>query len=138
MLTIGELAKATGTNVSTIRYWEQTGLLAPSGRSEGNQRRYTEDEQDRLAFIRHARDLGLSVDAIRDLIDLSERPDMPNTEANRIATEQLAGIREKILRLKMLETELVQISTRVAPSDGNKSRVIQALARFERRGSEAE
>lgn len=138
MLTIGELAKATGTNVSTIRYWEQTGLLAPSGRSEGNQRRYTEDEQDRLAFIRHARDLGLSVHAIRDLIDLSERPDLPNTEVDRIATEQLAGIREKILRLKTLETELVQIFTRAAPSGGNKSRVIQALARFERPDSEAE
>lgn len=138
MLTIGELAKATGTNVSTIRYWEQTGLLAPSGRSEGNQRRYTKDEQDRLAFIRHARDLGLSVDAIRDLIDLSERPDMPDTEADRIAAEQLAEIREKIQRLKMLETELVQIYTRGVPSGGNKSRVIQALARFERPGTEIE
>ncbi|MBX5132712.1 helix-turn-helix domain-containing protein [Rhizobium lentis] len=138
MLTIGELAKATGTNVSTIRYWEQTGLLAPSGRSEGNQRRYTKDEQDRLAFIRHARDLGLSVDAIRDLIDLSERPDMPSMEADRIAAEQLAEIREKIQRLKMLETELVQISTRKVPSDANNSRVIQALARFERSGTEAE
>ncbi|MGV1955526.1 MerR family transcriptional regulator [Agrobacterium sp. 22-214-1] len=138
MLTIGELAKATGTNVSTIRYWEQTGLLAPSGRSEGNQRRYTKDEQDRLAFIRHARDLGLSVDAIRDLIDLSERPDMPSMEADRIAAEQLAEIREKIQRLKMLETELVQISTRKVPSDGNKSRVIQALARFERPSTETE
>ncbi|ANL27633.1 MerR family transcriptional regulator protein [Rhizobium phaseoli] len=138
MLTIGELARATGTNVSTIRYWEQTGLLAPSGRSEGNQRRYTQDGLDRLAFIRHARDLGLSVDAIRDLIDLSERPDMPDMDADRIAAEQLAEIREKIQRLKMLENELVQISTRGAPSGGNKSRVIQALARFEQRGSEAE
>ncbi|MQW88330.1 MerR family transcriptional regulator [Sinorhizobium saheli] len=138
MLTIGELAKATGTNVSTIRYWEQTGLLAPSGRSEGNQRRYTEDEQDRLAFIRHARDLGLSVDAIRDLIDLSHRPDMPDTEADRIASEQLAEIREKIDRLKKLENELVQMSTRRVPLDGNKSRVIQALARFERPSTETE
>ncbi|MEH7870205.1 helix-turn-helix domain-containing protein [Rhizobium laguerreae] len=138
MLTIGELAKATGTNVSTIRYWEQTGLLAPSGRSEGNQRRYTKDEQDRLAFIRHARDLGLSVDAIRDLIDLSERPDMPNMEAERIAADQLLEIRQKIERLKKLETELVQISARGATSDGDKSRVIQSLARFERPVSECE
>lgn len=138
MLTIGELAKATGTNVSTIRYWEQTGLLAPSERSEGNQRRYTEDEQDRLAFIRNARDLGLSVDAIRDLIDLSVRPDMPGMEVDRIAAEQLAEIREKIQRLKMLETELVQISNRGAPSGTNNSRVIQALARVEQPGTKDE
>jgi DNA-binding transcriptional MerR regulator len=138
MLTIGELAKATGTNVSTIRYYEQTGLLTHSSRSGGNQRRYTEDEQDRLAFIRHARDLGLSIDAIRDLIDLSQRLDMPENEADRIATEQLAGIREKIERLKKLETELVQISTHGVPFGADKSRVIQSLARFEHAGTETE
>ncbi|MBY5812665.1 MULTISPECIES: MerR family transcriptional regulator [Rhizobium] len=138
MLTIGELAKATGTNVSTIRYWEQTGLLAPCGRSEGNQRRYSKNEQDRLAFIRHARDLGLSVEAIRELIELSELTDMPNMEAERIAAEQLLEIRQKIERLKKLETELVQISARGATSDGDRSRVIQSLAHFERPVSESE
>ncbi len=138
MLTIGELAKATGTNVSTIRYYEQTGLLTHSSRSGGNQRRYTADEQDRLAFIRHARDLGLSIDAIRDLIDLSQRPDMSETEADRIAAEQLAGVREKIERLKKLETELIQISTHGVSFGADKSRVIQSLARFDHAGTKTE
>lgn len=137
MLTIGELAKATGTNVSTIRYYEQTGLLTHSSRSGGNQRRYTADEQDRLAFIRHARDLGLSIDAIRDLIDLSQRPDMPEHEADRIAAEQLAGIREKIERLRRLEVELAQISTH-GVFGADKSRVIQSLARFDLAGTKTD
>ena len=58
MLTIGDLSKATGVKVPTIRYYEQMGLIYPAERSEGNQRRYSSEERERLAFIRHARDLG--------------------------------------------------------------------------------
>ncbi|ABR60049.1 MerR family transcriptional regulator [Sinorhizobium medicae] len=138
MLTIGELAKATGVNVSTIRYYEQMGLLTHSTRSDGNQRRYTEDEQDRLAFIRHARDLGLAITAIRDLMDLGQRPDMSMTEAGRIASEQLAAIRERIERLRKLEVELVQISTHGVAFGPDKSRVIQSLARFDLAGTKSD
>ena len=52
MLTIGTLARRTGTKVQTIRYYEQIGLMPEPGRSEGGQRRYAEEELDRLAFIR--------------------------------------------------------------------------------------
>ncbi|CAN7280596.1 MerR family transcriptional regulator [Neorhizobium tomejilense] len=137
MLTIGQLSKATGTNVSTIRYYEQSGLLTRPSRSEGNQRRYTADEQDRLAFIRNARDLGLSIEAIRDLIDLSARPDISDTETDRIAAEQLAGVRERIGRLKKLESELEQISSRQS-SPGQKSGVIQSLARCHHAGIDSD
>ena len=58
MLSIGDLGKATGVKVPTIRYYEQIGLLAPPRRSPGNQRLYDEAARKRLAFIRHARDLG--------------------------------------------------------------------------------
>lgn len=59
MLTIGKLAKAAGAKVPTIRYYEQIGLLPEPERSAGNQRLYGRSALDRLAFIRHARDLGL-------------------------------------------------------------------------------
>lgn len=127
MLTIGALSKATSTNISTIRYYESMGLLTHAGRSQGNQRRYSEDEKDRLAFIRHARDLGLSIEAIRDLIDLSERTDLPATDANRIVSEQLLTVRGKIERLKKLETELAQIS-KPEELGHARHRVIKALA----------
>ncbi|WKL26959.1 MerR family transcriptional regulator [Sinorhizobium meliloti] len=77
MYTIGDLSRRTGVKIPTIRYYEQMGLLAAPERSEGNQRRYEKRELETLAFIRHARDLGLSIEAIRDLLALSEHPERP-------------------------------------------------------------
>ena len=85
MLTIGTLAKKTGTKVQTIRYYEQIGLLPEPGRSAGGQRRYGDSELDRLSFVRHARQLGFSLDAIRELLDLSDHPDKSCAEADAIA-----------------------------------------------------
>ena len=129
MLTIGELSRRAGVKVPTIRYYEQTGLLSEPERSEGNQRRYTQSDLDRLTFIRHGRDLGLSVDAIRDLISLSGHPDAPCDGVNRIAQEHLADVRARIERLQKLETELARI---VALCDGKHAvkecRVLEALS----------
>ncbi|MGO4835845.1 MerR family transcriptional regulator, partial [Rhizobiaceae sp. 2RAB30] len=70
MFTIGDLSRKTGVKVPTIRYYEQMGLMAQAERSEGNQRRYGAAERDRLSFIKHARDLGLTIESIRELLDL--------------------------------------------------------------------
>ena len=111
MLSIGQLSKRTGVKVPTIRYYEQTGLINAPERSEGNQRRYSNAELERLAFIRHARDLGFSIEAIRQLLDLSRDPDRPCADANRIAGEQLAAVRTRIASLKRLEVELERIAS---------------------------
>lgn len=131
MLTIGDLSKATGVKVPTIRYYEQMGLLSHSERSEGNQRRYSKGERERLSFIRHARELGLTIEAIRELIDLSQHPEKPCAEADRIAAEQLVAVREKIGRLKKLEAELERISTHCHANQVRDCYVIQALANHE-------
>lgn len=110
MLTIGALSKETGVKVPTIRYYEQTGLLGAPGRTEGNQRRYGAADRERLSFIRHARDLGLSIEAIRELISLSGHPDAPCDGADRIAAGQLADVRARIARLRRLEAELERIA----------------------------
>jgi DNA-binding transcriptional MerR regulator len=128
MLTIGDLAKATGVKVPTIRYYEQMGLLSHTERSEGNQRRYSRSERDRLSFIKHARELGLTIEAIRELIDLSQHPEKPCAEADRIATDQLATVRQKISKLKKLEAELERISTYCHSSHVRDCYVIRALA----------
>ncbi len=109
--SIGELSKQTGVKVPTIRYYEKEGLIDPPVRTEGNQRRYRETDRERLRFIRHSRDLGLPMPAIRDLIELSQHPDKPCHEADRIATDQLKSIRERIVHLKKLEAELARIAT---------------------------
>ncbi|MEP2880138.1 MAG: helix-turn-helix domain-containing protein [Roseibium sp.] len=109
--SIGDLSRATGVKVPTIRYYEKEGLLEEPMRTEGNQRRYRNSDLDRLRFLRHCRGLGLPMPAIRELIDLSQHPDKPCEEVDRIAAEQLQAVRERIQRLKILEKELARIAT---------------------------
>lgn len=111
VVPIGALAERTGVKVETIRYYEQVGLLPPPERSEGNQRRYGRRHVERLAFIKHARDLGFAVDAIRTLLKLSDNPAMACDDAHAIAVAHLDEVRHKIDRLRSLEKELERIAT---------------------------
>lgn len=106
MLSIGKLSVATGVKVPTIRYYEEIGLLPQAGRSAGNQRLYSQAEAARLRFVRHARDLGFPLDAIRDLLSLAGAPDQPCAAADSIARAQLAATRSRIARLTALAAEL--------------------------------
>lgn len=126
MLTIGKLAEATGVKVPTIRYYEQIGLLPEPERSAGNQRLYGKAQLERLRFVRHARALGFPLEAIRDLLSLSDRPDQPCTAADGIAREQLSAVRARIRQLKALEGELERM---VAHDHGaiRDCRVIEVL-----------
>lgn len=110
MFSIGELASRTGVKVPTIRYYEKLGLLAAPERTSGNQRRYGADGLERLGFIKHARELGFSIEVISALIDLHDHPDRACREAKTIAEDHLCAVRQKITRLKRLEHELVRIS----------------------------
>lgn len=110
MYSIGDLSRRTGVKVPTIRYYESAGILAAPDRTDGNQRRYDSAGLERLAFIKHARDLGFSLEAIAALIQLREAPDRSCASATEIAQAQLAGVRRKIRQLRALETELVRIA----------------------------
>lgn len=110
MFSIGELSKRTKVKVPTIRYYEEMGLLAEAERTSGNQRRYDKAGLQRLSFIRHARDLGFSIEAITSLIDLQDHPDRSCEAATDIALSQLSDVRAKIKRLTLLEKELIRIS----------------------------
>ncbi len=110
MLSIGSLSKQTGVKIPTIRYYEQIGLIGPAERTEGNQRRYRKEALERLGFIKHARELGFSIETISSLIELNNHPDRNCAAATAIAREQLNHVRERIASLLRLETELVRIS----------------------------
>lgn len=127
MLTIGKLGEAAGVKVPTIRYYEQIGLLPPPDRSAGNQRLYGQRARDRLAFIRHARELGFPLEAIRDLLSLSDRPDQSCAAADSIARAQLAATRARIARLRALEAELERMIGQCAHGTISDCRVIEVL-----------
>lgn len=127
MLSIGTLARRTGTKVQTIRYYEQVGLLPRPGRTEGGQRRYDEADLDRLAFVRHARQLGFPLEAIRELLALAARPGEPCADADSIARRQLRQVELRLMRLEALRTELARM---VEECDGNRvaeCRVLEVL-----------
>jgi DNA-binding transcriptional MerR regulator len=128
MLTIGTLARQTGVKIPTIRYYEQMGLMAAAERSEGNQRRYAPHDRDRLSFIKHARDLGFTIEAIRELLELSAHPERPCADADQIAIRQLQSVREKIAKLQTLETELGRIATCCHGDHIKDCYVLQSLA----------
>ncbi len=105
-LTIGDLSRQTGVKVPTIRYYEQIGLLPSPARTEGQQRRYGSDEVRRLTFIRHGRELGFEVDAIRQLLSLAGQPDRSCGEVHDITKTHLDEVNDKIARLTALRNEL--------------------------------
>lgn len=127
MLPIGKLSAAVGVKVPTIRYYEQIGLLPEPGRSAGNQRLYGADAMNRLAFIRHARDLGFTLEAIRDLLSLSDTPDQSCAAADHIARVQLAAVRDRLARLRALESELERMLGQCAQGTIADCRVIEVL-----------
>ena len=128
MLSIGELSRKTGVKIPTIRYYEQVGLVVAPERSEGNQRRYTSTELNRLQVIKQARDLGFKIDAIRELLELSAHPDQPCADANRIAESHLEAIKSQIAKLRSLKAELKRITAGCKNGAIEECYVIEALS----------
>jgi DNA-binding transcriptional MerR regulator len=128
MIAIGELSRRTGVKVPTIRFYEQSGLLPEPPRTESGRRLYSVDDERRLAFIRHARDLGFEMDALRALLDLSDHPDMSCEEADVIARAHLAAVETKIRQLTALKAELKRMVAGCAHGQVSTCRVIEALA----------
>ena len=127
MLSIGKLSEAAGVKVPTIRYYEQIGLLPAADRSKGNQRLYSPAAGDRLAFIRHARDLGFPLEAIRDLLGMADRPDQPCAAVDSIAKAQLLAVEGRIARLMALKSELERMIAQCAGGCVADCRVIECL-----------
>ena len=102
---IGRLTDLTGVKVTTIRYYESIGLLPEPPRSSGNRRLYGSAHLDCLTFIRRARDFGLGLEAIRDLLRLDGNRDQPCTTATHIAETHLAAIEHHIAELTALKAQ---------------------------------
>jgi DNA-binding transcriptional MerR regulator len=127
-ISIGRLAKATDVKVPTIRFYEQIGLLPEPDRTESERRVYGEAAVRRLSFIKHARQLGFSVDAIRSLLALTDDPERPCEQANALAAEQLAEVEGKIRRLEALRDELRRMVAETCHGRAGDCRVIEALS----------
>jgi Cu(I)-responsive transcriptional regulator len=127
-LRIGDLAKATGTRVETIRYYERAGLLSAPGRTSGNYRAYGPAHLNRLSFVRRARDLGFTIEQVRELLDLADDRDRPCGAVDAIAREHLAEVERKIADLNALRRELAELIGRCRRGTVAECRIVEALS----------
>lgn len=105
-MKIGELAKATGTQVETIRYYEREGLLPETTRTDGNYRIYGTAHAERLSFIRHCRSLDMTLDEIRVLLRFKDAPTENCGEVNALLDEHIGHVAARIRELRSLERQL--------------------------------
>jgi DNA-binding transcriptional MerR regulator len=129
-MRIGELAKAAGVQVETIRYYEREGLLGAASRQSNGYRSYGADHQRRLTFIRHCRSLDVGLPDVRELLSLLDNPERGCTAADSLVETQIERVRRRIAALRSLETELVGLRARcTSPSVGATCRILVELAK---------
>lgn len=126
--SIGKLAKATGTKVETIRYYESVGLLAQPDRTKNNYRAYTSHHLARLSFVRRARALGFSIDQVQALLQLADQKDISCQAVDAIAREHLAEVDRKLRDLKTLRSELSSVIVQCGHGMISECRIIETLA----------
>ena len=125
--SIGQMSRRTGVKVTTIRYYESRGLIPAPARTDGGQRRYDAAALDRLAFLRHARELGFGLDDIAELMALAEDPAEDCAPAHEIARKQLAAVDRRLARLARLREELARLADADDTGQTGKCRVIEVL-----------
>ncbi len=127
-VSIGEAARQSGVKAPTIRYYEQIGLLPAPPRTEGGRRHFDDGELHRLAFIRHARELGFEIEPIRTLLALQDNPNQPCATADAIAKARLADVEQRIRSLQALKVELELMVEGCSHGRIGGCRVIEVLA----------
>jgi DNA-binding transcriptional MerR regulator len=127
-VTIGELGKLTETKIETVRYYERIGLLPVPARTSGNYRVYSKDQVGRLSFVRRARDLGFTIDEVRELLSLSDQKDRSCEAVDAIARQHLADVDRKIADLTALRRELDSIIGQCGCGTIAECRIIEALS----------
>ena len=105
-MRIGNLAEATGTPVETIRFYEREGLIPAAQRADNNYRQYTAAHAERLAFIRHCRNLDMALDEIRSLLKFKDSPSEDCGQVNALLDEHIGHVAHRMRELRALEKQL--------------------------------
>jgi MerR family transcriptional regulator, mercuric resistance operon regulatory protein len=127
-IQIGELARRTGCNVETIRYYERVGVLPRPPRSAARYRLYDNGDVRRLTFVRRARELGFTVGEVRALLVLSAA-NSENTcsEVRELTARHLADVRAKIADLRAMQRVLSDAVSRCDTGEVPGCPLIDAL-----------
>lgn len=123
-----EMARRTGCNLETIRYYEKTGMMPDPPRTASGYRVYDDAHISRLRFILRARELGFSIEQIRGLLDLVDGGTQTCAEVKERTEQHLADVRAKIADLKRIEKVLAATAAQCSGEDIPECPVLEALA----------
>lgn len=129
-MRIGELARRSGVPATALRYYEQLGLLPAPGRTESGYRSYTGEALDRLAFIRSAQAVGLTLSEVRQVLGIRDAGEAPCRVVTELIDRRHADVRARIAELRTLERELQHLHERAArlePRDCDPSGVCHVI-----------
>lgn len=127
LLTRGALAAESGCNIETIRYYEQIGILPSPPRSDGGHRLYGPDLVSRLHFVRRSRDLGFTLEEIRELLSLVDGGNYTCAQVEGIARMHVGAIRQKIADLNKLKKTLEAMAAQCSGGTIPECPIIDAL-----------
>src|SRR6478609_2781081 len=105
-MNIGDAAKASGVKAKMIRHYEGVGLFPEPARTESGYRQYSDNEVSTLRFIRHSRDLGFSIEQIRELLGLWQNRKRPSRQVRALAQAHLQELDEKLRELQAMKATL--------------------------------
>ncbi|MFC1664890.1 helix-turn-helix domain-containing protein [Pseudomonadota bacterium] len=125
--SIGQLSKSTGCNIETIRYYERIGVLRKPPRSEGGHRIYGEMHSKHLQFVRRCRELGFSLEKIRELLRLAEGGKYSCAEVRSITLDHAAEVTSKIDDLKKMAAVLQTMASQCAGGDVPDCPILEVL-----------
>lgn len=111
-MRIGELGRATGVDVETIRYYEKAGLLQSPARSGNGYRAYGPVHLERLAFIRHCRALDISLADVQRLLEFVAHPEADCRDIDRLIDAQLERVQARLASMRALEQQLLVLRGR--------------------------
>lgn len=128
IFTRGRLAKLTGCNIETIRYYEREGILPQPRRSEGGHRLYEPADVRRLRFVRRCRELGFSLEEIRGLLELVDGGRYSCGEVRDMTLRHAGEIRKKISDLRRMERILKEMASQCEGGDVPECPILDALS----------
>ena len=126
-ISIGAAARGSGVNIETIRFYERSGLLKAPPRTAGGHRVYDAQGVKRLNFVRRARELGFTLDQVRDLLALADEAEPSCAQAAVLATTQLTAVRGRLADLVRMETVLAAMIDRCASGTRPDCPILEAL-----------
>ena len=126
-MRIGEFAKACDCSVEAIRYYESVGLLAAPKRATNGYRIYSDEHQKWLQFVRRSRDLGLTQDEVRVLIEIALNDSAVCEDVYAILSSHVQQVRRRIRELKQLKNSLIRLQSRCDEGNSRKCPAIEEL-----------